>query len=227
MKKDSWIKSQTVQIILFVILAGLAIISVTRFDNTIKFIGFPFQIIPNTLGLTQGVHKNEVLEYKIIANEVIDVPIEHPGYYYVFTSLYYNWSYGPDIEIKSPQRNAVGLRNWRKISRFYDTIFANGVPSHRFLAKESGVYKFHFIPGKDTALKRKFKIGIVPDTITGRESIYRTAYTIQAIILIAICAIAFYYKVGKTANQRRKDKNVQGIKKRDRMDDFIKDNTGK
>jgi hypothetical protein len=51
------LKSQIAQFILAVILITVLIVSYVRIDDVIKFIGLPFKILPDVLGITESVSK--------------------------------------------------------------------------------------------------------------------------------------------------------------------------
>ena len=224
MRLKKWVKLPWVQVILFVILVILLFISFLRIEDTIKLVGLPFQIIPNTLGLTRAVAKDEVKAFEITANSEVDVLIDQPGDYYIFMRLFGGYKYYLGIEIKSPQGEKIILSGWYKRGRLYDTIHASGMPVYQFYVEEPGTYQIFFIPESYISPKKKFEISIVPDYISGRENIYRNAYIIQIIILLAIGSMIYYYKIGKAANKKRKNKKSLGDKKRNQMDDFMKNN---
>ena len=100
-------KSQILNFILaFLVIWGFYS-SLVRFDDIVKLMGAPFGVIPNMLGVTESVKKEDVQEFGIYANDVINVEIKDAGNYYIFTSFFYEWQVGPAIYIE----NSDGLRS--------------------------------------------------------------------------------------------------------------------
>jgi hypothetical protein len=244
-KLGKLLKSQYIQIILFVILVILLIVSFVRLNDVIKLVGLPFRVLPNALGLTQSVSRNEVKNYEITANTNILVVIEQPGHYYVFTPFFYEWSLGPKIEIKTSQGSEINVEDWLSVARLYDTIYAHGAPSHRFYIDEPGSYQFYFIPkngslfgeyvpssevpfgSERTSSYSKFKISIAPDYVTKYENVYRPFYKIQGAILFVLCLIIYYLKVARGALHIRRNLKTQRLAKRNQINSFMKNNSSK
>lgn len=234
------LKSQIAQFIFAAILITVFVVAYIRIDDVIKLIGLPFKILPNMLGISDSVSKSEVMHLEITANTNVVVAITEPGYYFIYTSFFYDWSLGPKIEIKTPGGVEIEVADWRNISRFFDTIYARGAPSHRFYIEEPGPYRLYFIPrsgtmfagsfvpfqllssgSESTSSQTIFKISLAPDYVTQYESTYRIFYWVQASILLILCITIYYQKVAKAALSKRKIQKAKRLAKRKEFDNFV------
>ncbi len=246
-KAKTWLKSQYAHMLYFPLIVSLLIFSFIRLNDVIKWIGYPFQVIPNTLGITQSVKKDEVYNFDVLVNSEVEIFFQKPGHYNIFTSFFYEWSIGPDIKISSSDGREIRVDQWRGVSRPYDTIMVSGSPSHRFYVSEAGKYKFLFVPSRVGSLypeideetgeseyglertpsTKKFRIGVAPDYVTGYEASYNIAYAIQVTLILVAIITRYYLKIGREAIRQRNEVQSQRMEKKKKFDEFVKKKSSK
>jgi hypothetical protein len=175
-------------IIAFVILMGL----LCTLPSAVKRVGDIFLFLPSRLGLIQRVTPDQVNKIDLTTASPAILEFPRAGKYAVYSGdtalleanvLYGTHSVwlviksqatGEPIEIGSVERGLVP----------YDTPFADGRPIFSFEIPAPGPYEVDFS-------WRQASIAIVPDYVTGKESLIWLSYAAQVILLLLLAGILY------------------------------------
>ena len=192
--------------IIIVIVATLLICSL---GEVLKAAGLPFLFIPGALGIIRTVGPEDVQPIEM-ADSPTDVRLTQPGMYAVYvddadlltlTDSLMNAHRNPWLKVKALDNGEeIPATFIDRSLRVYDTPYAKGRPVINFAVTRPGVYEL-------THLRRKVTIAIVPDYITGNETLLTFIYLIQIGLLVG--AIVFVWRrrtrVERTTAQQQQE----------------------
>lgn len=204
-----------------IILSIVVIIAFLNLTEVIKWVGQPFLILPDALGLIDRPSKDEVVKIVGTPDSTFQIELKRVGSYNVFLNTWDNWEPGPSIRL-SGEDGPVDLEFSPRGARPYDSPFGRGYVEYRFEIDEPGQYTVGY--GRmESNSSATFEIALVPDYVSGNEATIRWAFIIQIGLILGITAVVVYFrKIRPARGQLAQKFKVQG-KKRDTMDDFFQD----
>ncbi len=212
-------RSPTLSAILIGILIFLALLVMYFFlPSLVKWIGYPFQLIPSWLGLVERVKPNEVMPVDMNDSPSM-VHIDEPGGYLFYTN-------DLDLLTITDQLMAGSGHPWVDITcvetgeelqpqyvdrgmAFYDTPFAPGRPVYSLVFPQAGDYIFVH-PQKYTVA------AFTPDNLTGREGLFTTLMLLQ----LALIATPFAYRWYRVNSKRWEVERTLRDQNRERTERF-------
>ena len=195
-------------IVLGIFLAILAFLAFLRLSDVVKFAGAALMYVPAKVGLIDMVKPQDVIPLPLAENPS-SITIPSPGSYILYLNNY-------DLLAIHDAVVAAHGRSWIKFQSeelgsevditligrglaWYDTPFAPGRPVVTFKIDQPGVYQVIHSARPDTAY-------LVPDTLTGKESII----TFWVLVEVAVIgAVVFYFVRRRTASRREQRINIR------------------
>jgi len=188
-------------IFLGIALSIIALLAFFRIADVVKYTGTALMYVPAKLGLIDMVTPKDVIPLPLEENPSL-VTIPSPGQYAMYLNNY-------DMLVVHDAIVARDADPWMKLQSedldtqveliligrgltWYDTPFARGRPVVTFTIDQPGTYQF-------THPARPDNMYLVPDTITGKESLI-TFWVLAEIALI--CGVVFYIVRRRTASIR-------------------------
>jgi len=214
-------KQPTIRSILFgIILFVVALLAFFRIPDVVKYTGAALMFVPSRLGLIGMVMPKDVIPLPLEKNPSL-ITISSPGQYVMYLNNYdmlvvhdaiAAGDSEPWMKLQSEELNTqIELTLIGRGLAWYDTPFARGRPVVRFTVDQPGTYQF-------THPARKDYMYLVPDTVTGRESLI-TFWVLAEIALVG--GVVFYIVRRRTQSAREKRIKTQA-EKRARVEDTWK-----
>lgn len=207
-----------------IVLVIFGIWSILNLTDVIKWVGMPFMIIPDAIGIVDRPTKNEVARVSGLAGSEHVIILTRTGRYNLFRNIWDEWGIEEGQFAHARIEGSSGripISNEIRKANFYDTPAGRGTVVGQFDIDQPGEYIVRFM--NTSAENKKFEASLVPDFITGNEAALRNAFFIQiALILILLGIFVYFRKIKPMQTQVRKDFKNQD-KKRDSMDDFLHD----
>jgi hypothetical protein len=208
-----------------VILVLIGIYAFLNLTEVVKWVGTPFMILPDALGIVDRPSNDEVARVSGPQGSEHVVELTRTGQYNLFRNFWDDWSVEPGeyarARVIGPS-GQVQLTDFNRAPTFYDTPAGRGSVEARFVINEPGQYivRFQSTPVRDS---KTFEASLVRDYISGNETALRQIFIIQiAIILIPIGLFIYFRKIRPMQRQMKDDFKVQD-QKRDSLDDFLHD----
>ena len=195
-------------IVIGIALVIVAFLAFLRLPDIVKFTGAILLYVPAKVGLIEMVTPKDVIPLPL-ADNPSSIKIPSPGQYLLYLNNY-------DLLVIHDASVARNSKSWIKIQAenldteveitligrglaWYDTPFAPGRPVVSFKIDQPGTYQVVHPTRSDIA-------NVVPDTITGKESLL----TFLALVEIALTGGIVYHIVRKrTASKRQQRINLQ------------------
>jgi hypothetical protein len=204
-------------IVLGIALVIVAFLAFLRLPDVVKFTGAALLYVPAKVGLIEMVMPQDVIPLPL-ADNPSSIIIPSPGQYLLYLDNY-------DLLVIHDAAVARNSKPWIKIQAetldteveitligrglvWYDTPFAPGRPVVSFKIDQPGVYRVVHPTRSDTA-------NIVPDTITGKESLL----TFLALAEIALIGGVVYYIIRKRTASKRQQRISMQAQNRARVED--------
>lgn len=169
-------------------------------SSVVKRIGDAFLFIPAKLGVVQRVEPAEVREIDLRNPSPALVQLTKPGKYAVYTGdttlLEANAVRGKDaavwLAIKSRAAGEpISISSVERGLRPYDTPFAEGRPIFTFDIAAADQYEVNYS-------YREAFIFIVPDYVSGNESVIWLAYGAELAVMLLIAGLLYYPRYQRT-----------------------------
>lgn len=188
--------------------------------NVIKAVGEPFSFLPDALGWTTRVTKDETHRF-VLPGERAVVENLDAGRYIVFMSGWFSW--GTDATLVVFAEDVAGATLPYRHVRYYDPVFIDGIPAMFFETFDSGMVEIIVKPAPGTDLPDAFDLVIIPDYTSGNESTIHAVTVLQLAVLLIVSVLIYIIFLRDKREQRYTEHKNSQEQKRENMDDFLKD----
>ncbi len=162
----------------------------------IKWVGAPFLLLPDALGLARQVQRQEIMPFDLnVSPNAVTLPAA--GRYAIYigavevlevTDQIMASGADPWLSVKSlANGRAQPVEFIRRGMAPFDTPFAPGRPVMTFTVPAAGRYEL-------THMRRLATAAIVPDYVTGQESLLWTLYAVQLALVVGVPALLYYQR---------------------------------
>ena len=192
------------------IFAGLLCVSFYM-GEAVKVIGAPFLFLPTQLGLVDRINPAAVVRWDLNSHETI-LKFNEAGPYVLYVADLDLLEISNGIEknnaepwlmvVNRQDRQKVQVNPIRRGLAPFDSVLARGRPVYSFSIPAPGIYELRH-PA------RHEPVSLLPDTVTGRETVLWLAYLVQIAILAALVALLTLRSQRK---QRRRLREIQSLK---------------
>lgn len=205
-----------------IFLCGIAIWALLRAGEVVKWLGQPFLLLPDALGLIERPGPDDVIVVTGPPDSWVEVAMPQSGPYQIFLDIWDGWGEGPELFMQGPD-GPVYLEPARHGVRPFDTPHAVGTLWSRFRIEQAGPYDLYFGPPPAGLLPdQTFTFTLVPDYNTGKENLMAWAFALQIAPLVLVVLLILYLRYGRTAKVRTVGEAAIKAGKRERMEEFLR-----
>lgn len=205
-----------------IFLCGIAIWALLRAGEVVKWLGQPFLLLPDALGLIERPSSDDVIVVTGSADSWLEVALPQSGPYQIFLDIWDGWGEGPELFMQGPD-GQVYLEPAQRGVRPYDTPHAVGILWSRFRIEQAGPYDLHFgSPPAGLLPDQTFTFTVVPDYNTGKENLIAWAIALQIALFVLVVLIILYLRYGRTAKVEAVGEDTIKAGKRERMEEFLR-----
>lgn len=202
----------------------LGILAVYLFINlaeTLKWLGAPFLLLPDALGIIERPAKDETLEIVSLDGETFTFELAKPGSYLVYVSAKGGIILISDLNLTlNGPEGRVPVVMINKGAKPYDTPLLRGYAGFRFVIEEAGSYRLYV---QNAAPRQIAVLGIAYDYITGHESVFAWSMVVQVGVVLAVAGLVFYWRVYQPTERQKEVIAVEQLKRRGNFEDFLEE----
>lgn len=202
--------------LLLVCLCGFAFLN---FVEVVKYVGVPFMVIPNALGLIETVEEEEVIQVAGSNGSTRMLEIDRAGQFLIYLPAWQQSSLEETRVIISDEDGEIPVYLLERGTRPYDTTAVNGYPNYWFKVHRPGNYEVTIINAGEDSFE-VLDIAIVPDYISGNEAVFNWTFVTQILVIVSII-LAFLLFLRIRTRKLRIQAEQEQQRKRAEMDDFI------
>ncbi len=200
-----------------VLVAGL-IFAFLNFVEVVKFVGVAFLLIPNALGLVETVDRDEVLKVTLPNYAMTEIEFEQQGDYLIYLPTWEQFAGATIVNISNDDGH-IKAYPVKRGTMPYDTTAANGYPEYKITIDQPGKYVISLV-NLDQTLGKELSVSIVPDYISGNETVFIAVMGFQFLLIIMVI-ILFVIRRRLAARAVLELEDERQQTKRDEMGDFI------
>lgn len=219
-KKQTWPRFMF-KVFMVLTLGFLSIYLFLDLTNTIKWLGAPFLLIPDALGVIDRVRPEETHEFITSTRQSYEIALDKPGTYLIYLDAQGGFIIESDVTLSlSGPDGQVRIVPSGRGAKAYDTFLLHGFPAFRFTIEQPGTHLLNIRPNLNHQI---VVIGIAPDYINGNTMLFAWAINLQVGLIVAVIGVVYYQRVYRPKTQREETIAVEQVKRRGDFEEFIEE----